>query len=162
MTYLNAPMPGSGPSTIEFFVEPITPQILGVGVRINGIDLRTIASGGVLVGVETLGTRHWSGLAHPNFAPDAHFSNDNDEPLDRRHVVAVLNCDCGILDCGGLFTRVRQFQNEVRWTEFRRGLGTSADIDEISFYERQYFTALRHAKDEAHRRVADGQSRTKT
>lgn len=144
-------MSGAALSTIEFFVEVIELRVHGVGVRIDGVDLRTLVGDGLLVGAETLRTSHWAGRAHPQYAPDTEACVDDGAPLDRRGVIAVLNCSCGILDCGGIFTRLRRSHNEVRWTDFRRGLGFAEDIPEISFNEAQYFGALRNAKELAYR-----------
>lgn len=118
---------------------------LGVGVRIDGIDLRELGgevSGFSLLLFDTLLGRHWHETPHPSFGPDPDF-NDADGLVNRSGVIAVLNCSFSIPDCGGLFTRLQRRPGAVVWTEFLVGMGHRIDLGPFVFEELQYFRALR-------------------
>lgn len=123
----------------------VTPTILGVGVSIDGADLHAPARGHMPIGVETLQSKHWTGKAHPDWAPDPYFTTSDGATFDRRGVIAVMNCGCGYLPCGGLFVRVKRTPGRVHWAEFWLGMGTVSAREPISFDERQYFDALKRA-----------------
>ena len=134
---------------IEFFRADAgdTGLLAGVGVRINGIDLRELGGDGgefSLLPLATLVGRHWHGTPHPRFGPDAEF-NDSDGPVNRAGVIAVLNCSCSMPDCGGVFTRLVRRPGLVVWAEFYIGMGQRMDIGPFEFEEQGYFRALRQA-----------------
>jgi hypothetical protein len=112
---------------------------------VDGVDIGSVVGGGAELygplGIEALSGEHLGGLAHPNWRPGDTFE-PGDDATGVHGIVALLNCSCGILDCGGLFTHVSRNRDVVLWDFFWRGLGEVVVSEAIVFDARHYFDVI--------------------
>lgn len=65
-----------------------------------------------------------------------------DDDLVNEDFVAVLNCACGVVGCGGVFMRVRRSSGKVIWSDFTTATGAPLDLPRYQFAENQVLEQL--------------------
>jgi hypothetical protein len=120
----------------------------GVRPLIDGVDLGSVVGPGSdfygPLGFVAVNGQHFGGRPHPDWCPPESFRPEPNSN-GRSGIIAVLNCSCGILDCGGLFAHVAQGGDFVVWDSFWSGLGRILPAESLAFHRRPYFEAVRWA-----------------